>query len=112
VELEKYTKLTTERSFYVMGDIIAILLDNTVYANFQCSNINENKMILQRALERYNQRARNRCIKNNFEFLHAAKVGESKFTEKILEMSKVKREGIKESMYSFKISIKNYVSVY
>jgi hypothetical protein len=87
VELVNYIKLTTERCFYASGEIYNILLDNTVYANIQVSNIKENNMILQRALERYSQRARNRNIQNNFELLHEAKFGELKLTQKFLEIS-------------------------
>jgi hypothetical protein len=78
VELAKYMKLTTERSFYVRGALYNILVDNTDYANVQGSNIKENNMILERALERYSQRARNRSIQNNYEFLHETEVGELK----------------------------------
>jgi hypothetical protein len=54
--------LTTERSFYFRGALYNILVDNTDYANVQGSNIKEKNMILERALERYSQRARNRSI--------------------------------------------------
>jgi hypothetical protein len=112
VELANYMKLTTERSFYAHDEIYNILVRNTVYANVQGSNIKENNMILQRALERYSQRARNRSIYNNFEFLHESKVGELKKMQKFLEMSLLKREGIKESKYNFKVSIKINESVH
>jgi hypothetical protein len=111
-ELANYMKLTSERCFYVSAVIFNILLVKTIYANFQGSNIKENNMIIQRALERYSQRARNRSTSNNCEFLHVAKVGELKLTQKILEMSKVKLEGIKESDYNFKFSIKNNDSIH
>ena len=62
VELANYMKLTTERCFYAHGKIYSILVGNTLYANLQGSNIKENNMILQRALKRYSQRARNRSI--------------------------------------------------
>ena len=62
VEFANYMKLTTERCFYANVKIYHILVDSTVNANVQSSNIKENNMILQRALERYSQRARNRSI--------------------------------------------------
>jgi hypothetical protein len=65
VELANYWKLTTERCFYVRDEIRSILFYSTVYANLQGSNIKENNMNLQRALERYSQLAKSRSTANN-----------------------------------------------
>ena len=76
VELENYWKLTTERCFYVRANINIIMYGSTVYANYKGSYIKENNMNLQKAIERYNQRARNRSTANDCDFPEVAKVGE------------------------------------